>query len=384
MRPGRAKGALREAARSRWLVLYVAARLAATAFAAALIVWDGSSGAEPLLLLYGLLSTAALIHFPRLRGMPAAWAVDSALTLACVLASGDWRSPFYLLWLSTLALPAVNVPPRRAAWLALGASLAFLGVAVGGGPVSGGLQLRATETLAIHLTLPLLLIPSLAYATDALRRLGDERAARERMTIEAERHRIAWELHDSAKQRIHAAHLLISSLDGHVPPAVQRTARLAAGELESAAADMDTSLAELRLPLDGPRPLEQALRARAAELAPDGRPRISVQGTAPPLSPLVADHVYRIGCEAITNALRHADATTINVAIDTLDGRLRVRVRDDGHGLPAERRPNAHGLIAMESRAATIGGQLEFATPAGGRGTAVTLKVPLRQNGRHT
>ena len=247
MRPGRASGEPREAARSRWLVLYAAARLAATAFAAALILWDGSNGAELLLLLYGLLSTGALVYLPRLRHSPVAWAVDSALALACVLASGDWRSPFYLLWLSTLALPAISVPPRRAVWLALGASLAFLAVAVVGGPVRGGLQVRVTETLAIHLALPLLLMPSLAYATDALRRLGDERAARERLAIEAERRRIAWELHDSAKQRIHAAQLLLSSLEGHIPDAARRTASLAAVELESAASEMDSSLAELRL-----------------------------------------------------------------------------------------------------------------------------------------
>jgi signal transduction histidine kinase len=124
------------------------------------------------------------------------------------------------------------------------------------------------------------------------------------------------------------------------------------------------------------------LRDRAAELAADGSPRVLVQGTAPPLSPLAAAHVYRIGCEAITNALRHADATAIDVAIDTRDGRLRMRVHDDGRGIPAERRPGGQGLIGMQSRAATIDGQLAFATPAGGRGTAITLEVPLGDGGR--
>ena len=261
MGPGQAIDELRQVARTRWLGLYVAARLFATAFAAALLVWGGLGGAELLLLLYGVLSTVAVIYLPRLRRMPAAWAVDSMAALALVLASGDWRSPFYLLWLSTLALPAVSVPPRRALWLALGASLAFFVVAVVGGPVWGGLQVSSAETLAIHLALPLLLIPSLAYAADALRRLADERAARERLTIEAERRRIAWELHDSAKQRIHAAHLLVSSLDGRVPEAAQRTAARATVELESAASEMDASVAELSSPLEG-RPLTGAARPR--------------------------------------------------------------------------------------------------------------------------
>ena len=139
------------------------------------------------------------------------------------------------------------------------------------------------------------------------------------------------------------------------------------------------SLAELRSPLEG-RPLEEALRTRAAELAPEGRPSIRITGTAPRLPPLVAAHVYRIGSEAITNALRHADATTIEVAIDSANGRLRLHVQDDGRGLPAERRSGATGLNAMESRAATIGGRLEVSAVAAG-GTAITLDVPLSEAG---
>ena len=130
----------------------------------------------------------------------------------------------------------------------------------------------SSETLAIHLSLPFLLVCALAYAADALRRLGEERTLRERLAIEAERKRIAWDLHDSAKQRIHAAHLLVSSLAGRVEAPVDHIVARATVELESASADMDTSLAELRSPLEG-RPLEEALRARAAELVNDGVPR---------------------------------------------------------------------------------------------------------------
>jgi signal transduction histidine kinase len=367
-------------ARSRWLTLYLAARLAATGFAAALIVWGGMEGWELLLLLYGPISTAAVVARPELQRRPAAWAADSAIALVCMLASNDWRSPFYLLWLTTLALPAAQVPPRRGLWLGLAAAFSYLVVAVVGGPVWGGLLVTSAETLAIHVTLPVLLVPSLAYASDALRRLEAERAERERLAIEAERRRIAWELHDSAKQRIHAAHLLVSSLEGRVAREAAETVGRAVVELESAASEMDTSLAELRSPLEG-RLLHDALKARADELAPDGRPRITVRGTAPPLSPLVGAHVYRIGSEAITNALRHADATTIDVTIEAVDGRLRLHVRDDGRGLPAAPRPGSHGLLAIESRAATIGGHIELGPAEDGRGTAIALDVPLHLPG---
>ncbi len=65
-------------------------------------------------------------------------------------------------------------------------------------------------------------------------------------------------------------------------------------ELESASSELDTSLAELRSPLEG-RPLADALRARAHELTTDDGPRISVRGSSPDLPPLIAAHAYRIG-----------------------------------------------------------------------------------------
>jgi signal transduction histidine kinase len=364
----------------RWLTLYLAARLAATAFAAGQVIWGGVSGGELLLLLYGPLSMAALVAFTGLRRRPSVWAADSAIALAAVLASGDWRSPFYLLWLTTLAPPATAVSPRRGLWLGLAATLAFLAVAIVGGPAWGSLQVSSAETLAIHLALPLLAVPSLAYATDVLRKLDVERVERERLAIEAERRRIAWELHDSAKQRLHAAHLLVSSLLGRLPGESAALAGRAAVELESAASEMDTSLAELRSPLEG-RPLDVALRERASELAPDGRPAIVVEGTAPPLSPLVAAHLYRIGSEAMTNALRHADATSIEIRIHAGDDALRLEVCDDGRGLPEERRPGASGLVAIESRAATVGGRVDLGPAADGRGTSIAVEIPLHDHG---
>jgi signal transduction histidine kinase len=287
-----------------------------------------------------------------------------------------------MLWLTALALPAAYLPLRRAAWLAGGVTVGFLFVAIWGGPAPGHLQVTSTETLAIHVTLPALLVVGLAYVRETLRRLSDEREERERLAIEAERRRIAWELHDSAKQRLHAAHLLVSSLTGRVEEPYAPLVSSAVVELESAASDMDTSLAELRSPLEGRR-LEDALRKRAGELSPNGHPLITVHGHAPPLPPLMGAHVYRIGAEAITNALRHADAQAIDIHINADDAVLRLTITDDGRGLPEERRPGANGLFAMESRAATLGASLTFA-PADGGGTAIDLHVPLDQIGART
>jgi signal transduction histidine kinase len=226
-----------------------------------------------------------------------------------------------------------------------------------------------------------MLVVSLAYAAEAMRRLAAERSARERLAIEAERKRIAWELHDSAKQRLHAAHLLVTSLQGRVPQPLAPTVARAAIELESAASDMDTSLAELRSPLEGRR-LDEAIRARAAEIAPEGHPRIKVRGDAPDLPPLVGAHAYRIASEALTNALRHADASEIDVTFTHRAGRLLVSVRDDGRGLPDQARPGATGLEAMENRAATIGARLTVGAGDRAGGTLIELDIPLNNGDR--
>jgi signal transduction histidine kinase len=358
----------------------VAARVAATIVAAWLVLWGHTRTVEVIFLAYGPLSLLAFARLPALRSSPLAWAADFALTLAFIIDSQDWRSPFYLLWLTSLALPASSLTLRRAVWLATGSALTFLLVALIGGPRPGRLQPVSSETLAIHVSLPFLLVLAVAYAAEALRRLSSERAERERLAIEAERRRIAWELHDSAKQRLHAAHLLVSSLQGRVPEPLGRVVERASVELESAASDMDSSLAELRSPLEG-RPLHEALRVRMAELADDtAAPSIAVRGRAPKLPPLAAAHVYRIATEAVTNSLRHADATAIEIVLSSRGGTLSVEVRDDGRGIADERRPGANGLFAMESRAASIGAVLTMDS-APGRGTVVKIDVPLNGNG---
>ena len=357
-----------------WLIALVAARLLATAIAIGLLALAPSAAGTPLLAGYGIVSAAAIWFLPAVRRAPAAWVIDSAIVLACVMISEDWRSPFYLLWLTTLALPAVHLSVRQAAWVALAAATSYLLIAVFGGPAPGYLRPLTSETLVIHLTLPVVVVAGLAYAADVLRRLQRERTQRERLAIEAERQRIAWELHDSAKQRLHAAHLLVSSLQHRVPDEIEATVQRASIELESAAVDMDTSLAELRSPLEG-RPLRAALQERVDELAIEGGPAITVTGGAPALPPLVVAHVYRIGCEALTNALRHAEASTIELRLERHTSTFRLAITDDGRGMPNGPRALATGIRAMQSRAASIGAQLTMNDRPGG-GTQVVVDVP--------
>jgi two-component system NarL family sensor kinase len=83
---------------------------------------------------------------------------------------------------------------------------------------------------------------------------------------------------------------------------------------------------------------------------------------------------YRIAVEALTNAVRHADARTCRVRLEAGD-QLVVVVDDDGRGVPA-RVTRGTGLESMEARAAELGGSLSIERVRGG-GTRIEARLPL-------
>jgi signal transduction histidine kinase len=88
--------------------------------------------------------------------------------------------------------------------------------------------------------------------------------------------------------------------------------------------------------------------------------------------------LFRIVQEALTNILRHAQATGVNVAIGEEDGDLVLTVADNGRGITEEERlgRNSLGLLGMQERAHLIGGRVDIAGLAG-TGTTLHVRVPL-------
>ena len=124
--------------------------------------------------------------------------------------------------------------------------------------------------------------------------------------------------------------------------------------------------------------LEGSLRSLASGLAsPQTIVEASFPNPIPRLDETTEVTVYRIAQEALTNAVRHADATRVQISLTVDDERLRLEVRDDGRGFdPAHRRTSALGLLSMEERALALGGRLEI-TSAPRRGTTIALECPL-------
>jgi signal transduction histidine kinase len=83
-----------------------------------------------------------------------------------------------------------------------------------------------------------------------------------------------------------------------------------------------------------------------------------------------------VACEAIRNAARHGAATLVDLELATVDGSLRLRVRDDGTGSDGARPSSSEGfgLRSMAERAAAVGGDLRIRTDSGA-GTEVELTL---------
>jgi signal transduction histidine kinase len=106
---------------------------------------------------------------------------------------------------------------------------------------------------------------------------------------------------------------------------------------------------------------------------------VAVEGEPRPLLPAARSEAYLIAREAISNALRHADAKSIEVSLVYLADSFRLTVRDDGRGFAAETvvagRPDHFGLAVMSERATRLGGSLTVSSAAGA-GTEIVLSAP--------
>jgi two-component system sensor histidine kinase UhpB len=92
--------------------------------------------------------------------------------------------------------------------------------------------------------------------------------------------------------------------------------------------------------------------------------------------------IYRIVQESLSNAVRHSNASTIEIAVKSnSDGSIGVRIADDGSGLKSNGRPGGLGIIGMQERVAALGGVLEVKNRSDGRGVVVTARFPAHAGG---
>lgn len=205
----------------------------------------------------------------------------------------------------------------------------------------------------------------------------------------AERTRIARELHDSLLQGFHGLMFRLQAvrnlLPGHPDEAVQALdAALLRGDQTVEMAR--EAVTDLRSSAATDTDLVTALRALLADAqtlshAPPPHCQLTVTGPSRRLIPLVRDDILQVAREAFRNALQHAQATDVQVAIEWSAEQFVLRVHDDGIGLDphliAHGRDGHWGMQGMRERTRAVGGSLEVRSE--GAGTRVELRVPANR-----
>ena len=221
----------------------------------------------------------------------------------------------------------------------------------------------------------------------ALRELADQRQALLTRLVgaqDAERTRIAADVHDDPVQACAAVELRIGLLLGQA----RESSPDLLEELESLQSIVHKATSRLRALLFDLEPpaLDQGLRGAlshaAAEIFEAGDVLVEVDGTKEPDVPDATQAVaYRIVKEALTNVRKHASARHVAVTIAGRDGGLLVHVSDDGIGVggtPIRSEPGHRGVAGMQDRALAAGGRCTVADRDAG-GTEVSVWLP----GRH-
>ncbi|MDP3083177.1 MAG: PAS domain-containing sensor histidine kinase [Rubrivivax sp.] len=258
--------------------------------------------------------------------------------------------------------------------------------------LDGGLREVEVEVAALpdHGRLTL----QMAISDVTLRRQEEADAERSRQELrwlsaslvearEDERQRIARELHDELGQRLSALKMELSSLGGRIGGAGADDS-----PVQAMLSMLDETVASVRRIAADLRPLmldDLGLNAAIEWLARESARRAGIEVTVrlgqqdPPLDARASTAVYRMVQEALTNVLRHAQATDVAVSLLVEGAELVLTVQDNGIGFPlsAMRKQGSFGLMGIRERAYLLGGRMVIDNPPG-QGGCITVHLPLK------
>jgi signal transduction histidine kinase len=191
--------------------------------------------------------------------------------------------------------------------------------------------------------------------------------------------RIAGDLHDQVIQELFALGMKLQSQAARGDPAAAERANGYADTLDGVINSIRASIFGLRQPRQAPASLQARVREIIEEHAPQLGFTAGVSFNLPagpgPDEPLAHD-ILAVTREALSNCARHAEASTVTIALALRDGLITLEITDNGRGLGTPARSS--GLASMRRRAENNGGHLQITAPAGG-GTRLTWTACLHQ-----
>ena len=314
-------------------------------------------------------------------------ALDLAVISFSTSISGGFNSPYFVVYYFAVAVFAYvfTAPLLVLPWTTLVAAIySALSFAV-----EPGLDLAGKEEQ--HLFYRVLILYAVAAVVSIIsgleresRRKGLERERElQRREAELQRQRIelSQTIHDTTAQWAYMIGLGVeqaTELADETQEELKARLRLVA-ELSRSA------MWELRHPIDGGQifrgeELGEVLEAHAATFTVISSvpAELVQQGREPPLSIIDRSLLFSIAHNALTNVIRHANASRVVIGLDCAGEELRLSVSDDGGGLPEGYEARGHGFRNMRADAGRMGGRLEVESNKTGGGTTVTCVVPYQ------
>lgn len=210
-------------------------------------------------------------------------------------------------------------------------------------------------------------------------RVEDQEAAIEKR-ITAERNRLARDLHDSVSQELFAASMLVSAInempdtDGSV---IEKPLQQVEQMIQQAQLEMRALLLHLRPVALKDHSLKEGIEALLKDLVEKVPVTVQWHIEAVEVPRGIEDHLFRILQEAVSNTLRHAKATTLDITLINRQDKVILTIVDDGIGFEMTDQPfSSYGLRNMNERATEIGGNLRIVSVPGA-GTKLDCLVPI-------
>lgn len=206
----------------------------------------------------------------------------------------------------------------------------------------------------------------------------ESQRTRRRVALLEDRGRIARDLHDHVIQRLFATGLSLQGTAAIVSDEAAEQIAVQIDELDAAIAQIRQSIFAMRR---DPESTSVSLRGRILEIVDrvgnqmETKPRVTFSGPVDLMaSGTLTDDIAAVVTEALANAVRHADATEVEIAVTAASGQVSIEVTDNGVG-PGDS-PKLSGLDNLRQRAEKQGGSFAIHEAAGG-GTRVAWSVPI-------
>lgn len=388
----------------RWLRVWHALYISGLLIALGVALWETWGAWDWRDALLAAIVAVLIVAYLRVIAFAAHWPPPDRLFIAYYAATialigiAIWLNPVFIWVIGMLFGQMFGVLPPRLAVPGVLVVFVVILLASAGWQIPSGFGWGDAFSLAVQITTVLLLYLYFYHvfrtSQERGRLVAELRAAQaelekvhaqERDLVALrERERMARDLHDGLGHSLAVLSVQLEAAQRLYPVDPDR----ASAQIDEMKRLTRDSMAELRRTLDalrapslGDEPFADAIQRLCAGFAARTGLDVALSLDPPDLAPppALADTLWRVAQEALSNVERHAAACRVSLALHAAPDALTLTVRDDGRGLPsdAETRPGHYGIRGMRERVEGLGGVLSLQSESG---VAVSVRLPLVGN----